>query len=220
MMDLLTGAYRKTGVFLAALPLAGAFAGCMPAATSWVGQADPGAANAITDQDSQSRVAGSQTPGQSTGRVTPERTPRPPSPVALASANRTQDNHWLRRMPQPKEKQAMMTTKPKSWTHGKVGHVATESFQQHVLKSNVPVLVDFYADWCGPCRRLAPVLDQLARETPHAKVVKVNIDTSPQLAQQYGVSSIPTVMVFKGGSIVAQHTGLADRRTLQRLLAR
>jgi thioredoxin 1 len=105
-------------------------------------------------------------------------------------------------------------------SHGKVEHIGTDTFQQHVLDADVPVLVDFYADWCGPCRTLSPVLDQVARETPTAKVVKVNIDHSPQLAAQYGVSSIPTLLVFKNGSAVAQHTGLADRRTVQRLLAR
>ena len=101
---------------------------------------------------------------------------------------------------------------------GKVEHVDSGSFQGNVLEADVPVLVDFYADWCGPCRMLAPALDKLARETPDARVVKVNIDKSPQLAAEYRVSSIPTVMVFKDGSVVARHTGMADRKTLQRLL--
>jgi thioredoxin 1 len=102
----------------------------------------------------------------------------------------------------------------------KVEHVGTADFANKVLESNVPVLVDFYADWCGPCRRLAPVLDQIARDTPNARVVKVDIDDHPQLAQKYGVRSIPNVMVFKNGEVTAQRTGLADRESLERMLDR
>jgi thioredoxin 1 len=98
--------------------------------------------------------------------------------------------------------------------------VETENFDELVLASDVPVLVDFYADWCGPCKKLSPVLDQLARETPDVRVVKVNIDHSKKLAQTYRVRSIPTVMVFKDGVPVSHHTGLANRETLEQLLAR
>ena len=102
---------------------------------------------------------------------------------------------------------------------GKVEHIGTNDFAQQVLESDVPVLVDFYADWCGPCRKLVPTLDRIAHQTPNAKVVKVNIDDSPQIAKRYGVRSIPTVMVFKGGTPVARHTGLTDERSLLDMLA-
>ena len=101
-----------------------------------------------------------------------------------------------------------------------VSHADVKSFDKTVLKSNVPVLVDFYADWCGPCKMLAPVLDELARETTTAKFVKVNIDRSPELAGSFGVNSIPTLLVFKEGKVVAQHVGLASKDSLKRLLTR
>ena len=104
--------------------------------------------------------------------------------------------------------------------HGKVYHAGEDSFHQQVLGSDVPVLVDFYADWCGPCKRLGPTLDEVARETPGAKVVKVNIEDSPRLAARYGVSSIPSLKVFKNGQVVAEHVGMASKSQLQTLLQR
>jgi len=101
-----------------------------------------------------------------------------------------------------------------------VEHVGTSDFQDKVLESEQPVLVDFYADWCGPCRMLTPILEQVARDTPDAKVVKVNIDHSPQLAQQYRVTAVPTMIVFKNGVPVAHQSGQANKGTLQKLLAR
>jgi thioredoxin 1 len=101
---------------------------------------------------------------------------------------------------------------------GKVEHVGEDDFEPKVLDSSEPVLVDFYADWCGPCRKLAPVLDRLARETPGARVVKVNIDRSPRLARAYRVNSIPTLLVFKEGRPVAREEGWTDQDTLQSLL--
>ena len=82
-------------------------------------------------------------------------------------------------------------------TTRKVEYVSLASFDQTVLKSDVPVLVDFYADWCGPCRALSPTLTELAREMPDAKIVKVNIDRDRNLASRYKVTAIPSLRVFK-----------------------
>ena len=79
----------------------------------------------------------------------------------------------------------------------------TENFEEEVLKSELPVLVDFYADWCGPCKMMAPIVENIAREYDgKLKVGKCNIDDNMQMAQRYRVASIPTFMVFKGGEAV------------------
>lgn len=105
-------------------------------------------------------------------------------------------------------------------TYGDVVHANDASFQREVLKSDVPVLVDFYADWCGPCRALAPVLEEFAQENTGVKIVKVNVDDSPASARRYGISSIPSLLAFDGGEIVAEHVGMANKSHLKRLLAR
>jgi thioredoxin 1 len=112
------------------------------------------------------------------------------------------------------EKQMLTATKQES----KVHHADDTNFGQVVLKSDVPVLVDFYADWCGPCRMIAPVLEELARETTDAKIVKVNVDQSPQLAARYGVNSIPSLKVFQDGEVVDEHVGLARKADLKKML--
>jgi thioredoxin 1 len=117
-----------------------------------------------------------------------------------------------------KNEKGERTMTPAVEVQRKVEHADESSFHQLVLKSELPVLVDFYADWCAPCRMIAPVLEELAKETPNAKIVKVNVDRAPQLAARYGVNSIPTLMVFKDGRIAAQHVGLANRAELERLL--
>lgn len=91
-----------------------------------------------------------------------------------------------------------------------VHKVGADDFREIVLKSKVPVVVDFYADWCGPCKRVAPLLDRFARERTDVRVVKVNIDHEKELARKYRVRSIPTVMLFESGDLVAQHTGLPE----------
>jgi thioredoxin 1 len=99
-------------------------------------------------------------------------------------------------------------------------HANQGDFDEQVLRSNVPVLVDFYADWCGPCQRLAPVLEELAAETPHAKIVKVNVEDSPHLAYEFGVDSIPSLKVFKNGQITDEVVGMASKERLRMMLTR
>ncbi|MCH9680684.1 MAG: thioredoxin [Deltaproteobacteria bacterium] len=95
-----------------------------------------------------------------------------------------------------------------SATANSVLHTDDAHFGQEVLQSDVPVLVDFWATWCGPCRSIAPHLDTLAdRFSGQAKVVKVDVDTSPQIAAQYGVRGVPTLLVFKGGEVVDRLVG-------------
>lgn len=89
------------------------------------------------------------------------------------------------------------------------------NFDQEVLASGVPVLVDFTATWCGPCKALAPIVDQLAEELEgKVKVGKLDVDESPATAGKYGVRGVPTVMVFKGGERAAQHVGLTTKNKL------
>jgi thioredoxin 1 len=93
------------------------------------------------------------------------------------------------------------------------------SFDLAVNNSDVPVLVDFYADWCGPCKALAPTLETLAGETEGAlSIVKVDIDDNPDLASRFGIQSIPTLVVFKDGEAVGQIAGLVPKEELKRQL--
>ncbi|MBV9774626.1 MAG: thioredoxin TrxC [Gemmatimonadetes bacterium] len=92
-------------------------------------------------------------------------------------------------------------------------------FQRVVGDAQVPVLVDFYADWCGPCKMMAPVLDQLARERAgEVLVLKVDTDRNPQLSMQFGIRSIPTLIAFRGGREVARQAGAVPRQGLDALL--
>ncbi|HAC32605.1 MAG TPA: thioredoxin [Treponema sp.] len=91
----------------------------------------------------------------------------------------------------------------------------TESnFEQEVLKSDKGVLVDFWASWCGPCKMLAPVVAEIAEEHPEIKVGKVNVDDEGELAQKYGIVSIPTVMFFKDGELKKTSVGFVPKETL------
>lgn len=97
-----------------------------------------------------------------------------------------------------------------------VAEINDDNFESEVLQSGDPVLVDFWAPWCGPCRQIAPVVEQLAGENDgSAKVVKLNVDEAPMAAQNYGVSSIPTLMVFKGGEVVDRFVGVQPKTRLQ-----
>jgi thioredoxin 1 len=111
--------------------------------------------------------------------------------------------------------------KSMSITHERqhIQHATEPTFRNLVLESSQPVLVDFYADWCGPCQRLAPILEELAAENPNARIIKVNVDASPGLAEQYGVNSIPSLKVFKNGRVADELVGLASKGEIQALLA-
>jgi thioredoxin 1 len=93
--------------------------------------------------------------------------------------------------------------------------VSDATFQVEVLNSEIPVLVDFWAPWCGPCRMVAPVVDEIAEQYQgRVKVVKINTDDNPEVASTYGIQSIPTLMIFKGGSKVDKVVGAVPRATL------
>jgi thioredoxin 1 len=93
--------------------------------------------------------------------------------------------------------------------------VTDTSFKEEVLDSEVPVLVDFWAPWCGPCRMVAPVVDEIAEQYEgQVKVVKLNTDENPNVASQYGIRSIPTLMIFKGGQRVDMVVGAVPKTTL------
>ncbi len=97
--------------------------------------------------------------------------------------------------------------------------VTDASFKQEVLESEIPVLVDFWAPWCGPCRMVAPVVDEIAQQYDgQVKVVKLNTDENPNVASQYGIRSIPTLMIFKGGQRVDMVVGAVPKTTLSNTL--
>jgi thioredoxin 1 len=97
--------------------------------------------------------------------------------------------------------------------------VTTETFETEVLKSDTPVLVDFWAEWCGPCHAVAPVLDRIAEErNGELKLVKVNIDEERELSERYGIASIPTMVLFKSGEPAAAVIGAQPKSAIERSL--
>ena len=101
----------------------------------------------------------------------------------------------------------------------KVQTLTDGNFDQSVIKASQLVLVDFWAEWCGPCRRLAPTVDELATDYDGKVVVgKLNVDDNPNVASRYSIRGIPTLLLFKGGEIVEQVVGLADKSALKKLL--
>ena len=96
--------------------------------------------------------------------------------------------------------------------------ITKQNFQQEVLNSDKKVLIDFWASWCGPCRMLSPIVDAVAEETPSVKVCKVNVDDEQELAMQFGVQSIPTLVVMENGTVVNKTVGVQPKENIKRLL--
>ncbi len=94
-----------------------------------------------------------------------------------------------------------------------------DNFDSEVLKSESAVLVDFWAPWCGPCRQIAPMIDELAAENPSVSIGKVNIDENPGVAQKFGINSIPTLLLFKNGEISESFVGVRPKAALQQALS-
>jgi thioredoxin 1 len=97
-----------------------------------------------------------------------------------------------------------------------VGKVSDSTFETEVLKATSPVVVDFWAEWCGPCRQIAPALEEIAGSLDgKVKVVKLNVDENPQTAAKYGIQSIPTLMIFKNGQMASRQIGAAPKQKLE-----
>lgn len=97
-------------------------------------------------------------------------------------------------------------------------HVSVEDFEDEVLKSDVKVLVDFYADWCGPCKMMAPVLEEIAENNNGFKIVKLNVDENMSIAEKYSIMSIPALFVFDKGEVVNKSIGLISKNEVLDLL--
>ena len=97
-------------------------------------------------------------------------------------------------------------------------HVTKETFENEVLRSDKPVLLDFFADWCGPCKMIAPILDEIAEEREDIKVCKVNVDQEPELAAKYQVMSIPSLFIIKDGEVTNQALGARPKAQILNML--
>lgn len=100
-----------------------------------------------------------------------------------------------------------------------VQHITNEVFQKEVLESNVPVLLDFYAGWCGPCKALSPVLEEVAEEAESFKVFKVNIDEQPELTKKYRIMSVPTLVVVKEGKTEKRVSGVLSKEEILSMIS-
>ena len=99
-------------------------------------------------------------------------------------------------------------------------HLTKETFKQEVLESGIPVLVDFWAPWCGPCQMVLPIIVELGNELTDVKICKVNVDEQPELAREYRVMSIPTLMVFENGEMVKREMGAKPKNELLAMLGK
>lgn len=97
-------------------------------------------------------------------------------------------------------------------------HITKDNFESEVLHADKPVLVDFWASWCGPCQMLLPVIEELAGEVTDAKICKINVDEQPELAERYRVMTIPTLMVFKDGQAVNTSVGVKPKNAILEML--
>lgn len=93
--------------------------------------------------------------------------------------------------------------------------ITNENFENEVVRSEIPVLVDFWAEWCGPCRMIAPIVHEIAEHRSDIKVCKVNVDNNPQLCNQFGIDSIPTLLLFKNGEVSAKSIGYSNKAVLE-----
>lgn len=101
---------------------------------------------------------------------------------------------------------------------GGISAVSDDSFDTEVLQSSQPVLADFWAPWCGPCKAVAPLLEEIAAETPGLRIVKINVDDSPKLAERFNVRAIPTLVLFRGGEVLDTKMGAGTKKDLQEFI--
>ena len=96
--------------------------------------------------------------------------------------------------------------------------ITSQNFEEEVLKSEKPILIDFWATWCGPCKTMAPIVEEIAEERTDIKVCKIDVDQEPELARQYRVMSIPTFLVFKEGEVVKRDMGVMSKEEVEGLI--